>query len=375
MPNITAAYQWAVQTCNNPKVGYSQKYRNEQTYGGITYYDCSSFIWYSLVAGGFDVKTAYATAKGYAYSGNAITTDYERPWLQALGFQSVPITGEWKPGDVLWRSGHTEMVYEGGRGRGRSMGAHGPGEPLVHNGRPLASQVSIVSTYSSRANWTSLYRYGSGASGMSVSAPVIAAMCGCFWRESQVNPGIWESLIPCAWDFQYDFTHKGGYGLGQWTNYGTPHGRTWNLHEWVNANGYTDGDGNGQCAFLVHEQYWSNSSQTRGSYTTLNEFLATDSTNLADLVWDFLANWEGVPGNAYDFRLEKARMCLEYLRAHAGDDPSSFTWTSENAYISEAQSLANVMCIYFFFQGYDPGNDPLKHGKRGMPVWMMIKYF
>ena len=53
MPNINQAYSWAVNTCNASNVGYSQTYRNQQTIGGITYYDCSSFIWYSLIAGGF----------------------------------------------------------------------------------------------------------------------------------------------------------------------------------------------------------------------------------------------------------------------------------------------------------------------------------
>ena len=43
---------------------------------------------------------------------------------------------------------------------------------------------------------------------------VIAAMCGCWRRESVVNPGIWESLIPCAWNYKYEYKHKGGYGLG-----------------------------------------------------------------------------------------------------------------------------------------------------------------
>ena len=39
MPNINQAYSWAVNTCNAPNVGYSQAYRNQQTIGGITYYD------------------------------------------------------------------------------------------------------------------------------------------------------------------------------------------------------------------------------------------------------------------------------------------------------------------------------------------------
>ena len=29
--NINSAYAWAVSTCNDPNVGYSQAYRNQQT--------------------------------------------------------------------------------------------------------------------------------------------------------------------------------------------------------------------------------------------------------------------------------------------------------------------------------------------------------
>ena len=39
MPDINKSYSWAINTCNAPNVGYSQSYRNQQTVGGITYYD------------------------------------------------------------------------------------------------------------------------------------------------------------------------------------------------------------------------------------------------------------------------------------------------------------------------------------------------
>ena len=104
MPDINTAYSWSISTCNASNVGYSQNYRNQQTVNGITYYDCSSFLWYALKAGGFDVESAYLQALGYAYSGNAITTSNERAWLIALGFTQVDINGEWKAGDILWRS-------------------------------------------------------------------------------------------------------------------------------------------------------------------------------------------------------------------------------------------------------------------------------
>ena len=58
MPNIRDAYDWAVHTCEDPNVRYSQTYRDQQTVGNLTYYDCSSFIWYALIAGGFDCVAA-----------------------------------------------------------------------------------------------------------------------------------------------------------------------------------------------------------------------------------------------------------------------------------------------------------------------------
>lgn len=357
MPDINAAYQWAITTCNAPNVGYSQAYRNEQYYNGAIRYDCSSFIWYALKNGGFGNIGSYP-----------FTTASMRPILISSGFTQVNINGEWKAGDILWRSGHTEMVYTGGIASGVTMGAHS-------DSYSLPKQVSINTSVTPASKWTQIYRYGNGATGGGLSIYVVAAMCGCWWQESGVNPGIWESLIPCAWDFQYDFTHKGGFGVGQWTNYGTSHGRCYNLHEWVTSNGYADGDGTGQMLFLVHEDYWVNSSHKRGNYTTLSEFLSSTSTDLGTLVWDFLACWEGVAGNAYENRLSHAQTYLNYIRQHMDDDPSQYSWVSANRYLSEAETLNNVMCVYFHFYGYniDPKPDP-STWKRSMPVWMMCRY-
>lgn len=185
---------------------------------------------------------------------------------------------------------------------------------------------------------------------MSSSIYVVAAMCGCWRRESGVNPGIWESLIPCAWNYKYEYKHKGGYGLGQWTNVGTSDGRLWKLHTWVTNNGYGDGNGDGQLAYLTVENWWNgnyngtgDNSKTHGTYGSLSAFLNSDSTNIADLVWDFLANWEGVPGDHYQERLNYANNFLSYLQAHAGEVGS---WTTGNRYLSVAQMQNNVLAIY-----------------------------
>lgn len=145
--SLQSAIQWAVDTCYREDVGYSQSYRNEQTVNGITYYDCSSFIWYSLKAGGFDVVTAYNNAL-WTYSGNAVTTAYLEEWLLELGFVEIPISNEWLQGDILWRSGHTEMVYSGRR----TMGAHS-------SSYDLEDQVSINTYEASVSSWSKCFRY------------------------------------------------------------------------------------------------------------------------------------------------------------------------------------------------------------------------
>ena len=93
MPDINKAYSWAVGTCNAPNVGYSQAYRNAQTVGGITYYDCSSFINYALLAGGFETPS-------YAPNKNAFTTYSEPSELLRLGFREVDPGGEYLAGDI-----------------------------------------------------------------------------------------------------------------------------------------------------------------------------------------------------------------------------------------------------------------------------------
>ena len=105
--NINSAYAWAISTCNDPNVGYSQAYRNQQTVNGITYYDCSSFIWYALKAGGFPVGDGWP-----------FVTQNMGSVLISLGFKEVPNSGEYKAGDIgVNPETHTEMCYQGGQGK------------------------------------------------------------------------------------------------------------------------------------------------------------------------------------------------------------------------------------------------------------------
>lgn len=150
MPNINDSIAWAIQKCNDPNVGYSQTYRNQQTVDGITYYDCASFIWYALIAGGFDCVSAYG---GQTWPFVVSTMPSV---LTNLGFVEVSRTGLLKPGDICIRTNaHTEMVYEGGTGTARTMGAHSSQYALQY-------QVSINNHWTNGTSWNAIYRYGNG---------------------------------------------------------------------------------------------------------------------------------------------------------------------------------------------------------------------
>ena len=357
--NLNRAYSWAVETCNAPNVGYSQSYRNRQTVNGITYYDCSSFIWWALKEGGFDVVSANL---GNDYP---VTTANMGRFLQNLQFSVVPLTSEWLAGDILWRSGHAEMVYRGGQASGISMGAHSANVALD-------AQVSISRNETTADNWTTLFRYGdSGAAGYGSTLYVVAAICGNFWQESTINPAIWESLETAAWS---SLSH--GYGLGQWTNVnGDTHGRLYQLYEWMTENGYEMDDGNGQLSFLVQENLWLPSDEYGEQFGSLQEFLTSDSTDLELLTHAWNNAWEGIHDASWDTRVEYAQRCLEYITAHA-QDTSITGWITGNRYLSEEETLNNAVMVYRWLSaGGGGGGNPAPVKKRkGMPLWMKIKY-
>lgn len=216
MPDINAAYRWCIDQCNNPNVGYWMDHRYQETINGITYYDCSSFMWYSLVDGG-----------GFVLPSPAFVTGTMLQVLTNAGFNIITGPGAGTicyPGDILWHNhgaagGHTEMVFAGGTGTARTMGAHG------RNGIPLQNQVSINAGYVpfSDVGWEYLARWGAGVEYqwhnkntgaysrdsveaqenvmkmVEVLAPLgwtinaIAALAGNQAYESGFNPWRWES--------------------------------------------------------------------------------------------------------------------------------------------------------------------------------------
>lgn len=343
MPDINRAYSWAIETCNAPNVGYSQSYRNQQTVGNVTYYDCSSFINYALLAGGFETPD-------YAPNNNAFTTYTEASELIRLGFTEVDASGEYLAGDIGLSSGHTEMCYQGGNGKGIFMGAH-------TSNVPLANQVSIGSSSGDETyqrSFPRLFRYGDGgATGYGASIFVVSALAGNAWRESHINPTLSQ-------------IGGGAFGLFQWDG-----DRKTALLNWLNDNGYDDTSPNGQMQYLVVEDDWIG---TFDGISSLTEFLTSSSTDVESLTEAFCTCWErpGVP--AIEERIEFAYKALSYIKLHA-NDTSIVTWETEPMYyLSEEQALRNAVLMYRFYSAGGGGGGTQSKRKKKMPLWMMCRY-
>lgn len=312
MPSITLAHSWAVDTCNADNIGYSQTYRNAQTVDGVTYYDCSSFIWYALKAGGFNVETAHGSSYPFV-TGNMGAT------LLKLGFRLVTITDEWRAGDILLRSGHTEMAYSGRT----LMGAHTSDADLV-------DQVSINSYTSSPSNWTNCYRYGGGtveasewiygnyyldddemqnnaiivykemsARGWTLNA--IAGLLGNMESESTINPALWQSLN--------EGNYSGGYGLVQWTP-------ATNYTDWAVSNGFDIKDGYSQLKWIDEETVNTGQWIATTSYPISFHEFKTSIDSPEYLASAFLKNFERAGVEVEDERRSQARKWATFLEVY-----------------------------------------------------------
>lgn len=357
MADIGTAYQWAIKTCNADNVGYSQTYRNQQTVDGITYYDCSSFIWYALQAGGYT-----------GIGSSAFTTDTMGTILRNVGFSQYNSTAvTWRPGDIVWRSGHCEMVYSGYI----TMGAH-------TDSVPLADQVSIRSSASSATAYTYIFRPPAGnpiidnlsgkswvyklgveahipeadmqnnaeimytmCHGMGWTLNAVAALLGNCQAESALNPGTTETSA----------MQKGsdGTGLFQWTStssdatnpllqvLGTIYGTTDNWY-----------DGTRQMNALFAEYQQSNFNQKQDDKHD----------------WGIQAQWINSDGSLYGFSLDKMSW---YTWAHSSADLETLTKSFMVSYERPSYDasknhwqtrVSNAQYWYSYLQGYDPGPNP-----------------
>ena len=165
--SLLGMYQWAIAWCNRENVEYwqSPSRRNMREIDGITYFDCSSFVFFAVwLGGGYDIgELGYPTdLEGYktkegADGYNAWTTGTMPYKLPKIGFTRYnPATAVWQPGDILvWHNsrtgeGHTEICYKTPR---VTMGAHG------RKDRKPEDMVSINTWNTSADYYEDLWRY------------------------------------------------------------------------------------------------------------------------------------------------------------------------------------------------------------------------
>lgn len=195
------------------------------------------------------------------------------------------------------------------------------------------------------------------------SKKAIAGACGCFYEESMMNPGIYETSHGGTLNNLPYF--PGGMGLAQWTDYPAytaqyPNPLPWSAdHE--NRNWY---DGNFQCWLLTKADDASYTDmgygqgprwgwQTSSSYPSMNFQTYTHNTSMTVL--------EAVTYWFYD------------LEWHYSEIPD---WVDFNARARWAEYAYQLMSGETPEPpGPGPGPGPGPTHKKKMPFWMMVRPF
>lgn len=218
---IDKAVAWALSIAQDDSHGYDQGDRWGPDY------DCSSLVIQAYQEAGVPVKT-----NGASYTGNMVEA------FLASGFTDVTSTVTLSSGsglikgDVVWKSGHVEMVSRVGYLVGASINENGEttgGTTGDQTGKEIRER-----TYYNYP-WTRVLRYNEAPveyitgnryltqaemennaryiwdylSGNGWSINAVAGMLGNMQTESTINPGIWQSLK--------EGNTSGGFGLVQWT--------------------------------------------------------------------------------------------------------------------------------------------------------------
>lgn len=199
---------------------------------------------------------------------------------------------------------------------------------------------------------------------------VVAAICGNFWQESTVNPGVWENLTP----------GDPGYGLGQWTDMAGIVYRRTALFNYLDSHGYARDSGEGQLEFLIYEDVWNipgPSTVPASDFSSLSDFLASTSTNIEYLTLEWMYHWEGIDDTSEDRRIAFAEsIYTQFLE----DDGTRMGWYTGNYLCSETEARWNSLLIKDFLYGTSPGPGPdpphpiPPHTRRkGLPPWFIAK--
>ena len=177
--------------------------------------------------------------------------------------------------------------------------------------------------------------------GYTTNLRVIAAICGNFFQESGVNPGIWENLT----------VNAPGYGLGQWTDNPPNVMRRTALFNWLANNNFSQDSGEGQMEFLIYENLWIPSLITQSQYNTLSDYFNSTSTSIDDLVLEFMYHWEGINDGTDSVRKQEAG---RFYNLFVNDNGVRNPWTARNGYLTQSECDNNALLIKDFMLSGSP---------------------
>lgn len=103
-PVISTAVRWALSIADDDSHGYDQNDRWGPDY------DCSSFVISAYDFAGLPVKD-----NGAGYTGNMVTAFKKTGFVDVTHTINLDTGEGLETGDVLWRTGHTELIYEPGK--------------------------------------------------------------------------------------------------------------------------------------------------------------------------------------------------------------------------------------------------------------------
>lgn len=269
-----------------------------------------------------------------------------------LDLKNYPLNQVGSPGDIVWKTGHCEMVYSGRR----TMGAHTDGVALV-------DQVSISDGDVSPSYYEEVYRYGKtvdatwiiggtseyfGRDKMENNAicifnyfyskgwtkNAIAALCGNIQQESTFNPALIE-------------IGGTGHGLVQWT----PPENLYDVLDVLYGSHSDWTSGEKQCNVIYAEFEEAAGLANRGIekqwYSTTAYPMswmewATSTEDAGTLALAFQANYER-PASLHSERAGYAREWLEFFKDFEGGGGSEPSEPSEPSKIKKKKGYNFVL--------------------------------
>ena len=144
---------------------------------------------------------------------------------------------------------------------------------------------------------------------MGWSLNAIGGILGNMEKESNINPGLWQSL--------QEGNYKGGFGLVQWTP-------ATNYTNWATANGYSITNPDGQLYWIQNLTVSSGQWIQTAAYPITFEQFRTSKESPEYLASAFLKNFERAGVEVEAERRQCARKWYNYLEQFSGAEVFRF---------------------------------------------------